>query len=345
MCLAILTQSFSMFGLIVDNPHDVGTFFYILILFTPQLISLIMPIALFIAVLYNFHRLNMDRETLVATVGGLSPTGQFRPVMHIAAYALILHLFINLYLQPLTFRERRIALFEMRTNIAAQLVQAGQFATPVNGITFFAQSISSQGLMQHIIIDDVRNPQDIHTYIAESGYILRQGPHAQLVLNDLVLQKTDNTSEIHHLSLSRYALDLSEMLTLNSIFHLKASDYYLHELFQVHKRADIPFKHRGIYYAEAHRRLSNPFYNPALALLAFLFMTQGKYQHSAYGQRMALCVGVALLVYVCGFTVTALSETYPMANIFQYALPIGLTGLGGWLLFHTPSNKALHADL
>ena len=54
--LAILTQSLSTLDLIVENRQSAATFFFITLLAIPQLVAIILPLAVFIAVLYAINR-------------------------------------------------------------------------------------------------------------------------------------------------------------------------------------------------------------------------------------------------------------------------------------------------
>ena len=83
--LALLTQSLQTLDLIVENRQSAVTFFYITILALPQLISVIMPLAVFMAVLYALNRLNIDSEMIVAKASGVSPWQIASPVMRLGA--------------------------------------------------------------------------------------------------------------------------------------------------------------------------------------------------------------------------------------------------------------------
>ena len=117
--LALLTQSLQTLDLIVENRQSAGTFFYITILALPQLIGIILPLAVFMAALYALNRLNNDSELVVAKANGVSPWAMGTPVLRLGVYALIAHLVINLLLQPLSFREMRSEILKVRSKRAS----------------------------------------------------------------------------------------------------------------------------------------------------------------------------------------------------------------------------------
>jgi len=116
--LALLTQSLSTLDLIVENRQTAKTFFFITFLALPQLIGIILPIAVFIAVIYAVNRLNVDSEMAVAKSVGTSPWQLSSPFVRLACWALIAHLVLNLVIQPLSFRKMRGELLKVRTDLA-----------------------------------------------------------------------------------------------------------------------------------------------------------------------------------------------------------------------------------
>ncbi|SVD12579.1 uncharacterized protein METZ01_LOCUS365433, partial [marine metagenome] len=56
-----LTQSLRFIDLIVNKGLSFGLFLYMTTLLLPSLLSVILPIALFAAVLYTYHQLIVDR--------------------------------------------------------------------------------------------------------------------------------------------------------------------------------------------------------------------------------------------------------------------------------------------
>ncbi|HHL41987.1 MAG TPA: LptF/LptG family permease, partial [Hellea balneolensis] len=155
--LALLTQSLSTIDLIIENRQSAMTFLYITVLALPQLFSIIMPLAVFMAMLYALNRLNMDSELIVAKASGISPWQIASPALRIAMIALIFHLIINLFIQPYSFRQMRKALLDVRTDVASRMVRAGEFNEPTPGLTIYASEILPNGVMKDVMIYDTRS--------------------------------------------------------------------------------------------------------------------------------------------------------------------------------------------
>ena len=92
----------------------------------PQLLSMILPIALFVAALVALNRLHTEQEIVVCFAGGMSRWRVISPAMRLAAAVALLALVINLWVQPPAARAMREELFKVRTDLAASLVRRGR---------------------------------------------------------------------------------------------------------------------------------------------------------------------------------------------------------------------------
>ena len=84
-CVIWLTQSLRFIDLIINKGLSFGLFLYMTALLLPSLLSVILPIALFAAVLYTYHQLIVDREIIVLKAIGLSNARLALPALGIAS--------------------------------------------------------------------------------------------------------------------------------------------------------------------------------------------------------------------------------------------------------------------
>ena len=337
--LALLTQSLSTIDLIVENRQSAMTFIYITLLVLPQLLGIILPIAVFIAALFTLNKMNVESEIVIAKSAGYSPWQISSPVLRVAIYAMIAHLFINLFLQPFSQREMREALFDVRTDLASQLVKAGEFNTPAPGLTVYTAGLTPNGKMRDVLIYDSRDASTPSTYTAQTAVIGRRNGEAVLVMQEGDLQYRDPQGVIQIVGFDDYQFDLSEVMTLDPVLRLKPSDQYLHELFQ-----DDPYNYarrqfRESYLAEGHSRLATPLYNIALVMIALCFLVRGEFQRMGYGKRIAMAAGVGFLLRLMGFIITAAAEDDSAINIYQYAMPGAAILASGYYIFSRKRAK------
>lgn len=320
--LALLTQSLSTLDLIVENRQSAGTFLYITVLALPQLIAVILPLAVFMAALYALNRLNVDSELVVTKSVGTGPWSLSSPLIRLATFALILHLLINLLLQPLAFREMRQKLVDIRTDLASQLVVAGQFVTPVPNLTVYAREILPNGQMADVMIRDARGgDENARTYTSKTGIISRQSQSAILTLDDGTIQQLEENGRLNPITFESYQIDLSSILTIDSNFRLKSDDRFLHELVRPDPREFLDRKTKRNLLSEGHSRLATPLYNIALVLLALAFLIRGEFQKMGYGRRIAFCASLGFLIRLSGFGIQAAASGDPAYNILQYLFP------------------------
>ena len=91
-----------------------------LALATPQLIAMVLPIAIFVAGLVALNRLHTEQEIVVCFSSGMSRWRVIAPAMRLAAVAALLILVVNLWVAPLCDeRAMRVELFKIRTDLAA----------------------------------------------------------------------------------------------------------------------------------------------------------------------------------------------------------------------------------
>ncbi len=320
--LAILTQSLSTLDLIVENRQSALTFFYVTLLAVPQLISIILPIAVFVAALYALNRLHSDSELTVAKSIGNSPWDLTSPLLRLGAMALIAHLIINLVIQPLSFREMRQEILSIRTDIAAQMVRAGEFVTPTPRLTFYAREIAPNGNMQDVLIRDSRGSAEPVTYVAKSALVSRSSDNPLLVLQNGIIQQEEGENIIRPVSFEQYHLNLSDIMAFDTNLRLKPSDMFLHELMGGSEFAHFGRKYMQRLNAEGHARLAAPLYNIVLILLAVAFLVRGEMQRTGLGRRIAICAAIGFGVRLIGFALASTSESTPALNVVQYVFPV-----------------------
>ena len=331
--LALLTQSLSTLDLITQNRQSAFTFIYITVLALPQLFSIIMPLAIFMAMIYAINRLNVDSELVVTKAAGFSPWQLTSPALRIASFALLAHLIINLFVQPLTFREMRKQLLNVRTDIASRMVQAGEFTSPSPGLTLYANEILPSGHMQNVIIHDSRSSDKPLTYFAKVGQVQSSdNGRTSFTLTDGNVSYINENGQMDITNFEKTTYDLTEILAVDPVLRLKTSDRYLHELLFPDPSDYNVVRYRGKYLAEGHSRLSTPLYNIALVLLALAFLVRGEHKKMGYGRRIALAAFVGFTLRLLGFVIASVAEETPALNIAQYALPILIAIVSSFVL-------------
>lgn len=320
--VAILTQGLNQLDIIVNNRRAGLAFAWVTLLTLPQLLSLILPMAVFIAVVYAINRMHNDSEVAVLFSAGMSRGQIARPIIQLAVLAALAHLAINVVIQPWSFAERRETFYELRTDLASSLVQEGSFTFPNQDLTLYARERGGGGELRDLLINDARPEHDI-TYTARAGVIVTIEGQPAIVMRDGQVQRQVEDGSVDVLDFDRYVLQLGvATLDDDDFFYLKASDRTLHQLFYPDLTAHYDQRNIDRFIAEAHARLSAPLLNIALALIALAGVLTGEFSRRGYGRRIMIATIIALIVRLSALVTQSIATDEPDLNALQYLVPI-----------------------
>ena len=324
--LALLTQSLQTLDLIVENRQSAGTFLLITVLALPQLIGIILPLALFMAVLYALNRLNVDSELVVAKAAGFSPWQIASPVLKLTGLVMAAHLIINLAIQPLSFRKMRSEVLKVRTDVASQLLNPGTFVKVTDTLTIYARAITPGGTMSDVLIYDNSNPEAPSTHTAKTGQLTRSDASVRFSLEQGNVQTLLANGNLDFVSFETYDIDLTQIIAMDASLKLKSSDKFLGELLNPSLEAVPNIEYRMELRAEGHNRLATPLYSLALSLLALCFMIRGQHRRMGYGRIIAICGALGFTIRLFDFALVSAAMKNPALNIWQYGLPLLVCG-------------------
>lgn len=325
--LALLSQSLSGLDLIVNQRQSALVFLKITFLYMPQLINMILPIAVFVATLVALNRLHTEQEIVVCFAGGMSRWRVISPALRLAATITVLALVMNLWVQPLAYRALREELFKVRTDLAATLVREGEFTEPVPGLTVYAQSVDGNGDMHNLFMHQTKEDGTATTYIANSGRMANRHGDSVLVLRDGSTQEFSPRGVLNYLTFLQYDFELGALSNPAEMVHYKPSDRYLHELLFPDLQQSWEQRNRKSLLAEGHARIATPLYNIAFMAMALSAIIGGGFSRLGYARRIATFCAIAAVIRILGFVAQSASEANVSLNIVQYAIPILTTAI------------------
>ncbi len=323
--LAILSESLSAIGLVLNQRQSPLVFAKVILLAMPQLIVLILPVAVLVAGLVSINRLHRDNEIVICFSSGMSRWRVISPAIRLSALVTMLSLVITLWVQPLCYRALRVTLFSVRTDLLATMIRPGQFTHPGPGVTVYARSLDEDGTIHNLFIDRRLDSGRDSTITAREGRLLRDRAAPMLVLRHGANQELTATGTLNYLAFDKYVLDLRPLMGDAPTVRYKLSDRYLHELLYPDLRQ--PWERANVrpMIAEAHSRLAAPLYNVAFMFLALTAVIGGPFSRVGYGARIAVVAAAALVARILGFAAQAASGATPMLNTLQYGIPLGVT--------------------
>jgi hypothetical protein len=105
--VAVLSQSLSSLDLLVDQRQSIVVFGRVVLLSLPELLALVLPVAVFVAALMALNRLHIEQEIVICFAAGMSRWKVIAPAVKLATLAALLTLVVNLWVEPWCAREMR----------------------------------------------------------------------------------------------------------------------------------------------------------------------------------------------------------------------------------------------
>lgn len=335
--MALLAQGLSRTDLILENRQSALTYFYIVMLGSPQVIALLTPLAIFVGAVWSLNRIHKDSEIVVAQAAGMTRWQVASPLIRLAVMCAVLHLGVNLWVQPAAQRAMREAVAVARADLAAAMIRPGQFTTNGERLTFYARE-QVGGELRGVMISDMTDPDYPTDILARSAALVTVEGRPTLLLRDALSQQLDNNQQLSILEFDQYMFDLTDFMKEDSELILKASDKYLHELIFVDRKDYFQNKEADGFLAEAHARLTTPLLNIAMAMLAIVAVLGGDFNRQGYGRRIGLATGAAAVVLVVQLALQSAAADDPALNVVQWVVPLGMIWVLSWVYFGRGRN-------
>ncbi|MEM7528981.1 MAG: LPS export ABC transporter permease LptF [Pseudomonadota bacterium] len=298
-----LSQSLRVIETVVNNGQSAMVFLEFTALLLPRVMTVVLPVAAFAATLYAINRLFGDSEIVVMFAAGISGHALLRPILMFTITLTLVLLAISIYVVPLSQREMRDRISEVRGDVAAAFLREGTFINPSRGVTVFIRSIGSEGALDGVFIHDTREPEQIATYTAERAVLLSDKGATRLIMFDGVAQ-FEVLNQPETLSLLRFdqlGYDLAQFASENGSRLHKPSEMFLPDLLRIdEEQAAKRYRPLGEFRAEAHEALSAPIYAIALPLLAVAIVLSAGFRRQGFLGRVLGAVGVAVTLRVLG---------------------------------------------
>ncbi len=161
-------------------------------LLLPGLIALLLPVAVFIAVLFVYQRLNADSEMVIMRSAGISNQALAQPAVIFGLAMSVIGYGLTLYAIPGSMRDYHDIQEQVANNLASVLIEAGVFTDLTPGVTFFAHNRDRAGGLSGIIVDDSRDRDKRLIYTAERGAIRSGASGPRAILQRGTYQETNN---------------------------------------------------------------------------------------------------------------------------------------------------------
>jgi lipopolysaccharide export system permease protein len=293
-----INQAVRLFDRLIGDGQSAFVFLEFTALTLPNVIRLVMPMAVFAASVYVTNRLSSESELVVMQATGFSPWRLARPVLVFGLgialmMSVLTHLLVPASLSQLQWREAEVA-----RNVTSRLLTEGTFLHPTDGITFYIRDISADGTMEDVFLSDRRRDDRAITYTAARAYLVNDGDSARLVMVDGLAQTyTTVEKQLSTTHFSDFTYDISALIDQTKAPRVRVRDLpttaFLGRFDEVVET--FRFK-RGEATEELHGRIAQPLLCVVAALIGFSTLLVGGY--SRFGVWRQVLAALVLLVAV-----------------------------------------------
>ncbi len=343
-----LSQSLRFVDLIVNKGLPLATFLYLTVLLFPSLLLVILPCAVFCAVLFAYYRLTQESELVVMQAVGLSNIQLALPGLVLALVVTGIGYANSLYLVPTAFRQFRDLQYQIQRDFSHVLLQPGVFNTPAPGLTVYVRDQQAGGELSGILVHDERKQDRPVTMMAERGMLL-QGDNGPLIVlergsqQELDLQAQARRS-LSILYFERYTLDLAAATSPPTDRQRKPQELYLNELLNPDDPT-IDEERRRELIAEAHQRLTMPLAATAFALIGITILLTRAFDRRGPGRGILTAVLLAIGIQAASMAAGNLAERNLAFVPMLYVAALGpilicLLRLAGYRLRPRPRRRA-----
>jgi len=326
-----LVQSLRLIDLIVNRGLSLGLFLYLAMLILPRFVDAVLPIAVFIAVLFTYNRLIAESELVVMRSAGASQFALARPAMLAAVAATAILALMSLYFLPASNRAFKDLQFAIRNKIASVLLLEGTFNTISESVTIYVRARDKEGDLSGIVIYDSRDRQKPITIVAERGAFVEtdQGPRLLMIKGSR--QSYERASgHLSVLSFDQYTLDLDKFREAPGFRERQPEERYLHELLAP-SPGESPIARRARL-VELNFRLLNPLTALTLAAIPLACLLTGQFNRRGQIFRVLLAVAFAFLFEAMDIGFKNLAVRNPAAILPLYLNVLAPLVVTAWLL-------------
>ena len=328
-----LTQSLRFVELVINRGLSFAVFLQLTGLLLPSFMAVILPITIFVVVLFVYQRLTGDRELTVMRAAGISPIGLSRPALAVALIAMATSYALNLWLVPSSLASFREFQWEIRNRLVAFLLQEGVFTPVTDELTVYVRVREPDGTLRGIMVDDRRLKTNHATIFAETGQLLEgpAGPRVQL-LNGSRQEIDRQSGRLNMLQFSENVVDLAQSSRAEVARTRDSAEVSLNELLNP-LPGTVSAREMPRWRVEGHKRLATPLTALSYTLLALLASLTGTFHRHGGIIRPILAIIAVVTLLATGLAIGNLAarDTTLIPLLWLHATAPGL--IAAWLLF------------
>ncbi len=340
ICFAMwMTQSLRLIELIINRSLPTSMFLYLATLLLPRFLTIVLPIAIFGATLFTYHKLMNDNEIVVLRAAGSSHLAIAAPGIIAASTITLLAYVLSLYLVPTSFRSFKDLQHKVRNDYSLVLLQEGVFNTVGPGITVYVRERDANGELRGIMVHDNRDAEVPVTYQAESGALIHSENGPRVVLVNGNRQQVDRKKgQLSMLYFDRLPFDIGQVKLADQVRWREPQERYLSELLTPDQSKGDRFYHDKLV-AEGHYRLASPLLPLTYSVVAMAVLLCGPYTRRGQIFHVLFAVALTVVLLVASMGLPHLVGKRPLLMPLLYANSVVPLLVGLYLLASPPKRR------
>lgn len=324
-----LTQILKFLDFMLSRGLSIADFMFLSGLMLPQLLLILMPIALGIAVIYTYNRLTAESELIVLNAVGISKWQLAKPAIVLGLFCTLACYALGLALMPKANAKFQDIRTFFRDKYASVLLQEEVFNNPIDGVTVYVRARDEANNLSGVMMHDSRDPNQRITMIADSGRMEQTTSGPRFYLKNGIRQQW-RAGKVSWLAFDDYAIDIA-FYGKQVSRKRSPSERTILQLFD---REGLNDKQASAYRAEAHQRLTWPILSLALPLLSLAVLFSSEFNRRGQLKRiLAAAFGMALLLLVY-FACRSISVKQSWVSGMLYLIVVGAVGMSIEALRH-----------
>lgn len=331
--LVWLLQSLRFLDLVINKGLDLTVFIYLTAMLIPKLLTLILPLSLFVATCATLRRWQEDNELTAILSLGRSPRTVLGPLLAWGLTAVVFGYVLFLDVLPRSTTEFKDMQYQIRTQNGQLLLEEGTFNQLGQNLMVYLKERVTPTSLNQLLVHDTRIADRPVTWYARQGEVTVDADgYPQLILLNGLRQEV-GPKQVGMLEFDRYNLDIRQSLGQQVLAPRTRGheEFGLKELLQ---KADATEDKgaRNEMEAEFHKRLLWPLSPLPLILLAAAWLLRPPKRHQSSWRMLvaASLSGIAYLALLMTFNGLA-QDGRDWALYGQWALPLLGCGAAWWI--------------
>jgi len=330
-----INRAVRLFDKLIGDGQSALVFLEFTALTLPNVIRIVLPMAVFASSVYVTNRLNNESELVVMQATGFSPWRLSRPVIYYGLIVGTMMTALTHFLVPASLYQMQQREAEIAENVTSRLLTEGTFLHPTEGVTFFIRQITQDGTLEDVFLSDRRKKDRAQTYTATRAYLVNEDSKVKLVMLDGMAQSfTRDGNRLFTTHFNDFSYDITALIRnpderprgvhqANSVEML-----FYPERVAARAQEDI-----GRVVVEVHNRFNQAFLCIAVALIGFATLLLGSFSRfGVWRQIVGALILLVLIKLTEGLSADAV-ETAPDLWPLVYAPSIVGIAIGIFMLF------------